>query len=830
MGVGSKLGIHFIGSPSAYTDLMFHANMQTVKLLWESEMDFDLLAPRIPIRVYRLSDDLDFRTIAPGTLWERIPSKLKGRGIYFEGPNEPALNSPAEAQQFDAWWSEFCDIAHGFDEKVLAYSFSTGNPNLNYVQYLYRSAFKADLFGLHEYVHPGAAGPDWSQIGRYQQFLAALPPDCRKQVVISECGCDVHGSGEDGWRGPTWHLTPTQYLQMLNQLDDLYCADPWVLGAQIFQIGSGDWWSFDIGSIMKPLTTQIYNRGGGFLPPMPTPGYPRDTGGPTDPHLAHFPRPERDNGRALHFILDPSVENVDGFAPWLDRLGCRWTTVYAGDELQATRVAKTLLTRYGIYSNMRVYANGERPKVPDFWRAFAARCVSENIPPYIQIFNEPEDGREGWGDIELYRRKWVERAIAVRTGGGFPGLQALSEEYILPVIRSVPDDVKNNMYFALHNYGANHPPAYPYNIGKTVFEDDTAALRFIAYAELFRKEWGWVPPFIGGEGGWLYRNQDDKTLPPVTADLWKPWHLEMYNWFRTGVLSNGQALPDYLFSVCPWLLNASNWISDSWVGGLDPELKQPLLDALEAEAKNSPYRRVWTGGIPPPPPPGEPVVEFTATPLTLGLNEDCTVHWHTANIQALYFQNEPVTGDESRVLRWDAPGVYTLTLHVVFRPDHVPAEQNYLINVTVQGAPPPTDPVLDPELAAAGIRIGHTDGSDYVWERIWFQPADALPVPNNEEPESRNVPKIEIIVTDATGAHNLDDVLVVMSTSETDVAATTTIDGRADFNMDTAGWTFDPKLKQGPGRIRIGSGGCEAWGFGNPEARHVRYVLRAKKK
>ena len=331
---------------------------------------------------------------------------------------------------------------------------------------------------------------------------------------------------------------------------------------------------------------------------------------PSDPHLASFPRPANDNGRSLHFILDAAEANVEGYAPWLGKLQMKWTTVYAGDELQVTRVAKYLLDTFGIVSNLRVYASGDHPKAPDFWAKLAERCVAENIPPYIQIFNEPEDGREGFNDPDHFARLWGLRAEAVAQAGGLPGLQVLSEEFIGPVLEGASDLVKQRLYFSLHNYGANHPPAYPYP-GKTVFEDDTAVLRFIAIADWFKKRIGFVPPMIGGEGGWLYQNADDKSMPPVGIDEWVAWHSEMYDWFRTGVLSNGDALPDYLFSVCPWLLFASNWYSDSWVNGLDADKKMALLDQL---GNSTPYVRKFGSQAPPKPDQGGPVVVTPGQP------------------------------------------------------------------------------------------------------------------------------------------------------------------------------------------------------------------------
>lgn len=323
---------------------------------------------------------------------------------------------------------------------------------------------------------------------------------------------------------------------------------------------------------------------------------------PSDPHLAKFERPENDNGRGLHFVLDPAQANVEGYAPFLGRMKMKWAVVYAGDELQTTRVAEYLL-KFGIVSNMRVYASGEKPKAPDFWFKFAERCVKMGIPPYIQIFNEPEDGREGFENPEHFGRLWNLRADAVAAGGGYPGLQILAEEFLEAAVAGASSDVKEKMYFSLHNYGANHPPHYPYP-NKTVLEDDTAVLRFLAIAEWFKKRMGFVPPMVGGEGGWLYQNADDKSMAPVDDEKWTAWHYEMYEWFRTGILSNGEPLPDYLFSVCPWLLYASNWYSDSWVNGLDADKKQKLIDKL---AEDESFVRQFGARAAQPAQPTEPI-------------------------------------------------------------------------------------------------------------------------------------------------------------------------------------------------------------------------------
>ena len=41
----------------------------------------------------------------------------------------------------------------------------------------------------------------------------------------------------------------------------------------------------------------------------------------------------------------------------------------------------------------------------------------------------------------------------------------------------------------------------------------------------------------------------------VTPTLHRDYLVSVFNWFRTGNLSNGKALPDYFFAFCPWILS-----------------------------------------------------------------------------------------------------------------------------------------------------------------------------------------------------------------------------------------------------------------------------------
>ncbi|MGB8648634.1 MAG: hypothetical protein WCF84_25580 [Anaerolineae bacterium] len=324
-------------------------------------------------------------------------------------------------------------------------------------------------------------------------------------------------------------------------------------------------------------------------PAIPVPAPVSGLTQPADPHLAGFPRPPDDNGRGLHFILDTRDDAVQHYAPYMKQMQIKWATVYGGDELQVTRVAKHLLDQCGTYSVLRVEARAGRLKFPDFWNKLAVRAVAMGLPPYIQLYNEPEIE---FDNPDQFASAWGPRAQAIVAGGGYPGLQVMTLDFFKAVADRMTPEVKDKLFFVLHNYGANHPPSYPYSIGKTAVQDDTCTLRFLAVAEWCKQYLGLIPPMLGGEGGWLPGNHDDSTFPAVDYDSWTKWTGEMFDWFRTGQLSNGEFLPDYVFSINPWLLYASNWPSDSWVDGNDPDKKAPLVDRL---TQDTPYVRRFYG-------------------------------------------------------------------------------------------------------------------------------------------------------------------------------------------------------------------------------------------
>ncbi len=297
--------------------------------------------------------------------------------------------------------------------------------------------------------------------------------------------------------------------------------------------------------------------------------------------LKTFPRPAGDNGRGLHFSIDLRDESIARTVEQLVSINARWTLIYAQDELQAGRAAKACW-QAGIMPVVRIGKRIDQGFDPipyvDALKAIGA-------PPYIQIFNEPGDTREWRNDVPppdwltIFGRNWANAAIRVADAGGYPGLQVLEREELDVAIDAVKasgrTDIWQRAFFSLHNYGANHPPVYPYDRDMTVFDDFYGVLSLLAFARWMQERLGFVLPMIGGEGGWQYEQAQDLRYPKVGQPYHAQYHREMFEWFRTGLLSNGEPLPDYLFSVTPWI--AGGWGADDWWGG-------PLGDKTETTA------------------------------------------------------------------------------------------------------------------------------------------------------------------------------------------------------------------------------------------------------
>jgi hypothetical protein len=302
----------------------------------------------------------------------------------------------------------------------------------------------------------------------------------------------------------------------------------------------------------SPTPTEIWQMELEDLPPM---------------SLQDWPRPAQDNGLCIHFIPEEyhTPEHLDLHISRLVEMKMKWVLVIYADEIQLEMAAPkfrdagiTVVWRKMLYPGDKYFDWGRDVQV----------LQSLGVPPYIQIYNEPSV-EVLWDDPPLPEEAFMDDLLKaardVYNAGGYVGLQFVDPDWLREAMHEIRlhggEPIFRRMFFVPHPYGLNHPPSYQ--------EDLNSVLGFLTFAQVFQEEIGFVPPMIAGEGGWKYGASDDARFPKIDDQLHRDYHVEVFNWFRTGTLSNGQPLPDYLFAFCPWLLSSkmddSAWF-DSFAG------------------------------------------------------------------------------------------------------------------------------------------------------------------------------------------------------------------------------------------------------------------------
>jgi len=268
--------------------------------------------------------------------------------------------------------------------------------------------------------------------------------------------------------------------------------------------------------------------------------------------LQDWPRPAGDDGWGMHFLVNPwpSEEEIDRNVQRLVDMHIKWALVIYGDEIALQKLAP----RFRDAGIMVVWRRFLRPYERYYeWGRDINILQQLGLPPYMQIFNEPSVAAEwpdGQSNQAVYLDNLVYAAQDVYNAGGYVGLQDVSENWLRTTLAEIRarggEAIFGRMFFIPHSYGMNHPPSYT--------EDINAVLNFRNFADVFRNEIGFVPPMIVGEGGWKWGATDDARYPKVSDELHRDYYVALYDWFRTGVLSNGEPLPDYLFAFSPWLI------------------------------------------------------------------------------------------------------------------------------------------------------------------------------------------------------------------------------------------------------------------------------------
>jgi hypothetical protein len=438
--------------------------------------------------------------------------------------------------------------------------------------------------------------------------------------------------------------------------------------------------------------------------------------------LKTYPRPAQDNGRGLHFNIDLRDETNARTVAHLQSIHCRWTLIYAQDENQAGRAAQVAWSA-GIMPIVRIGKKVDEPFDPV---RYVNALKAIGAPPYVQIYNEPGDNREwkqwpGQNWAGIFGARWAQMAIAVFDAGGYPGLQILGKDEFDSAVDSVQaqnrTDIWSRAFFALHNYGANHPPAYPYDPrnqqdhpGATIFDDDTAVLVFLEYAKWMQDRIGFVLPIIGGEGGWEYGAAEDNRYPKVEQPYHAQYHKELFDWFRTGALSNGEPLPDYLFSVTPWI--EGGWGADDWWGG-------PLgdkTDTINAVQSIPVFVRKFSwdaGGVTP-----APTFSFSASPASIAAGASATLQWDIDGASAVSLNGQSVAPHGTQSV--SPAQTTTYVLHIVFADG---SSKDLSATVTVIAAPPAPGLDWDARLDALGVKLQRSSAA-HAWRLVSAQYQD----------------------------------------------------------------------------------------------------------
>jgi hypothetical protein len=303
--------------------------------------------------------------------------------------------------------------------------------------------------------------------------------------------------------------------------------------------------------------------------------------------LQDWPRPAEDNGLGIHFIASGyyDEQELDKQIARIQALGLKWATVVYADENHLELAARKF-SEAGI---MVLWRKTLRPyQRYSSWGRDIEILKKYNMPPYMQLYNEPELPAE-WDDrpmdYSLYFSNLLAAAKDVYNAGGYPGIQFLDEDNLRHFIDEIyarkGEALFHRMFFIPHAYGLNHPPDYQ--------EDPNSALGFRAFATIFFRRLGFVPPFIVGEGGWKIKSVEDNRFPAIDDALHRDYTLAVFDWFRSGRLSHGGPLPDYLFAFNMWMLAGADE-AGAWYDSFEGDRAL----TIEAVSQSPPFTRKFS--------------------------------------------------------------------------------------------------------------------------------------------------------------------------------------------------------------------------------------------
>lgn len=253
MTISRKVGLHVLnstglalGRPAACK--LVDPSLETYRRV-RAEVGPDCL---IVVRWYHAVQDLSAPAQNAWGWWQAhrdwIASVPGTDRTVYEGWNEIG---DAQAPQYASFELARLQLLHSAGRRACVLNSSVGTPDLNiwpvYAPMLAHMQ-AGDCVGLHEYWSDRA---DIENVWHVRRFTipSVAANLAGKKIVVTECGRDiVEGQGKPGWM---LTCSADEYLGDLRRLGELYDGCPNVIGATVFQTGSGDpqWGPFNVWTL-----------------------------------------------------------------------------------------------------------------------------------------------------------------------------------------------------------------------------------------------------------------------------------------------------------------------------------------------------------------------------------------------------------------------------------------------------------------------------------------------------------------------------------------------------------------------------------------------------
>ncbi|MSP12876.1 MAG: hypothetical protein EXR62_07955 [Chloroflexi bacterium] len=425
------------------------------------------------------------------------------------------------------------------------------------------------------------------------------------------------------------------------------------------------------GGTLEALVKRVRQILGDVIPPVITVGAPPAT---------LFPHPPDDTGIGVHWNTGSAtaagMDEIRRFwIPELQGMGVKWVKMlHPGGEALADALLQNgimpVVRIFRVRPNPGTLSDGEKQALDTFLRLGVR---------YFEFNNEPDESVEWQGGSpppnapDIVATNAIVDMDTIISKGGLPGIPAVTVGKWWDLVGRIVDKGRADLFshgawHAIHNYGLNHPPAYPSddvnqagtpvsqeeydrlaresvpggawgndsreqvnayrasdkNPGITIMSDFSCFRAFEFFDAKNRERLGFSIPILSTEDGYQVGDRQDRRYPRITPSLHAQWTSEICQ-VMMGTHPSLAPAPAYYFCDAHWLLGEKSlgvtdaaWESSAWYSATWPNGRLPVVDTLKILPK-----RVRTSTTLPPPPP---------VPVPLPQQQAREAGWRARNI------------------------------------------------------------------------------------------------------------------------------------------------------------------------------------------------------